>query len=89
MPDCNKQTANALTRLCIDEVESECPYLPLSNYLFYLIETAMMEERRCIAFSASFRCIDVSSDWKDYCYCWGVWHIPFVKGNSYFGSPRK
>ena len=60
MPDCNKQTANALTRLCIDEVESECPYLPLSNYLFYLIETAMMEERRCIAFSASFRCIDVS-----------------------------
>ena len=32
MPDCNRQAANALTLLSIDEVESECPYLPLSNY---------------------------------------------------------
>ena len=34
MPDYNRQTANALTSLCIDEVESERPYLhvPLSNY---------------------------------------------------------
>ena len=54
MPDCNRQTANALTRLCIHEVESECPYLPLSNYLYYLIETAMMEERRFIAFGRHF-----------------------------------
>ena len=43
MPDCNRQTANALTRLCIDEVESEWQYLPLLNYLYYLIDTAMME----------------------------------------------
>ena len=59
MPDCNWQTANALTCLCIDEVESERPYLPLSNYWYYLIETAMIEERQCIVISASFRCIDV------------------------------
>ena len=54
MPDCNRQTANALTSLCIDEVESECPYQPLSNYLYYLIETAMMEERRFITFQRHF-----------------------------------
>ena len=89
MPDCNRQTANAPTLLSIDEVEAECPYLPLSNYTYCLIETAMIEERQCIVISASFRCIDVNFDWNNYCYCWGVWHIHFVKGNSDFGSPRK
>ena len=54
-----------------------------------MIETAMIEERQCIVISASFRCIDVNFDWNEYCYCWGVWHIHFVKGNSDFGSPRK
>ena len=62
MPDINRQTANSLTRLCIDEVESECPYLPVSNYKYYLIDTAIMEECQCIVISGSFRYIDVNFD---------------------------
>ena len=54
MPDCKWPTANALTRLRINEVESECSYLPLSKYDYCLIETAMMEEHLCIVIPASF-----------------------------------
>ena len=55
MPDCKKETANALASLCIVGVESQCLHLSLSNYKYYLLDTAMMKERRCIVISASFR----------------------------------
>ena len=55
MPDCKRETANALPSLCIVGVEPECLHLSLSNYKYYLIETAMMKERRYIVSLASFR----------------------------------
>ena len=72
--------------MLIEEVESEFSYLPLSNYQYYLIETAMMEERRCtyryFGVISLHRCQILTG--RNIATAW-----EFVKGNSYFSSQRK